>query len=213
MGGLSKGYDPGTIVLVDMTADKTWGRRNTIFGDGIAGHCARPNAVCPRLHAFLLERAQRLGVPHQRCGKLVVINGPRFSSIPESENNRTDSYDVVGMNTEPEAGLARELCMCYVVIGQTTDLDNPPHAIMAGVDQPVISGALPRVGKLASRLILETLRDAHMLPEWEEYMSCKCKDVLRGAILTDPRGVSPIARDRLCHIFGIKEIPSEWFAR
>ncbi len=126
MGGMAMGYTPGNLVFVNEIADHTSGRKHTIFEDGIAAHIARPMAVCPQLHKILNQEATTLHLPHQSTGSLVVINGPRLSSRRESKLYQREGHCVIGMTSEPEAGLAREFGLCYALIGQITDLDNPP---------------------------------------------------------------------------------------
>ena len=209
MGGLAKGYDPMSLVFVDVTTDKTSGRHSTIFGDGVAGHIARPTAVCPELHSVLVKAAVSIGVPHKTHGDIVVINGPPFSSERESKINRREGHHVVGMTNEPEAKLARELGLHYAIIGQITDPDNPPTGTAHAVTQQEVTGTFAKMGTLASVVI----REAFNHPRFMGTPTCSCSNALQGAILTDPRGIGPVGRERLCHIFQVEEIPPEWFAK
>ncbi len=56
-------------------------------------------------------------------GTLVVINGPRFSSRAESLEFQSLGWSIIGMTAMPEAGLARELGLCYTTLALVTDLD------------------------------------------------------------------------------------------
>jgi 5'-methylthioadenosine phosphorylase len=66
-------------------------------------------------------------VPVTADGTLVVVNGPRFSTRAESVEFQRASAAIIGMTAKPEAGLARELALCYTTLALVTDLD-------AGVD-------------------------------------------------------------------------------
>jgi 5'-methylthioadenosine phosphorylase len=54
---------------------------------------------------------------------MVVIDGPRFASRAESKWHAAAGGTVVNMTGMPEAGLARELALCYAPIALVTDLD------------------------------------------------------------------------------------------
>ncbi len=205
MGGLASGYDTGQIVIVDDFIDKTTGRKNhTIFEGGVAGHV--PRGICSRLHQLAVQAAESLEIPHQKSGTLVVINGPRFGSRAESRIHRKDGAHVVGMTGLPEADIAREMGMCYLVIGQVTDRDQPQDGSI-GVTQAQVSEKTNRqlLAKHGSMLIDAVLKSI------ESEASCDCQDLLHGAILTHPDHVSDGPYQRLRGIFG-DDLPREWFA-
>lgn len=209
MGGMAMGYSPGTLVFVDETTDQTSGRKHTIFEDGIAAHVARPMAVCPALHKVLCESTAELRFPYQPNGSLVVINGPRFSSRRESELYRRDGHHVIGMTSEPEAGLAREFGLCYALVGQITDPDNPPGK-GPGVNQAEVhnGSAVVTAHGLA---LLES--DLMKHPFFTQEAPCDCQSSLNGSILTPHQVISGTGVDhRLRRLFGIEKLPSEWFA-
>ena len=56
-----------------------------------------------------------------------MINGPRFSTRAESLEYQRNGWTIIGMTGMPEAGLARELALCYTGLTLVTDHD-------AGVD-------------------------------------------------------------------------------
>ncbi|MDO8509939.1 MAG: MTAP family purine nucleoside phosphorylase [bacterium] len=209
MGGLASGYSAGTLAFVDRTGDKTHGRPSTSYGDGIVGHIARPRAVCPQLHGQLVNSANVLGITHQKTADLVVINGPQFSSEPESREYRSAGYHVIGMTSEPEAKLMQEFGLHYAIIGLITDDDNPVESSGHAVNQVTVSQALSGMAEKAENVIRATLQD----PLFDMPTTCQCASVMKGAILTDPTGpIQTKGRDRICHIHGLKEIPADWFA-
>lgn len=207
MGGLAPGYEPGMLVFVHDTVDKSWGRKSTVFEDGIATHIAQ--GICPRLRHMASVVAERQDLQYQKTGISVVIQGPQFSAPAESAINRASGAHVVAMTNQPEAKLARELRMCYVLIGQVTDLDNPPEGEGGhGVDQPEVSGRLADLGKKASLVIGGIVG----FDGEEEGEGCTCANALVGAVLTQPDHIHPDVRARLCTTFGFTNIPPEWFA-
>jgi 5'-methylthioadenosine phosphorylase len=54
---------------------------------------------------------------------VVTIEGPRFSTLAESEVWRKLGFDVVNMTTVPECVLAREAGIHYASIAMVTDYD------------------------------------------------------------------------------------------
>lgn len=202
MGGLADGYEPGKLVFVSDTIDKTWGRVSTVFDDNVAAHIAQ--GICPRLRHRAHLAAEAIGIAHQSEGTLVVIPGPQFSTPAESAINRASGVHVVGMTSQPEAKIARELGLCYVLIGQVTDLDNP-HGGHQGVTQQEVSSRIADLSYKAACVIMA------LIPDPVSEVNCGCGQSLVGAILTAPDHMA-IPSSRLCTTFGIKQIPPEWFA-
>ena len=64
-----------------------------------------------------------------RGGTYLVMEGPQFSSLAESELYRRWNCDVIGMTNMPEAKLAREAELCYATVAMVTDFDcwHPNH--------------------------------------------------------------------------------------
>ena len=123
VGSLRPELGPGSLVLLDQVVDRTAGREHTYYSDGPPLHVAFGDPYCPRGRAAVAHTAQSLGEPLQENGTLVVINGPRFSSRAESAWHAAQGWTVVGMTGQPEAGLARELGVCYTALALVTDLD------------------------------------------------------------------------------------------
>jgi 5'-methylthioadenosine phosphorylase len=78
---------------------------------------------CPTLRSLAAKHCQKLSIPYHKTGTIVVIEGPRFSTKPESRWFSAQSWDVINMTHYPEVALARELDMCLVNIALVTDWD------------------------------------------------------------------------------------------
>lgn len=120
VGSLRPSLPTGSLVVPDQLADRTHGRPHTYF-DGAAGvgHVSFADPYCPRGRAA----AVGAGLPIVDGGTLVVVNGPRFSSRAESLEFQANRWSIIGMTAMPEAGLARELALCYTTLALVTDLD------------------------------------------------------------------------------------------
>jgi 5'-methylthioadenosine phosphorylase len=119
VGSLTAALPTGTLVVPDQIVDRTSGRQHTVFGDGTGvEHASFADPYCPRGRAA----AVAAGEVHDG-GVLVVVNGPRFSSRAESLEFQSHGWSIVGMTAMPEAGLARELALCYTTLALVTDLD------------------------------------------------------------------------------------------
>ena len=62
-------------------------------------------------------------------GTYVVMEGPQFSTLAESNLYRSWKADVIGMTNMPEAKLAREAEIRYASVSMVTDYDcwHPDH--------------------------------------------------------------------------------------
>src|SRR5574340_694885 len=113
VGSLREHLMPGMFVIVDQFIDRTFAREKSFFGNGLVAHVSMAHPVCHRLGDHLHAAAQQAGIPVSRGGTYLVMEGPQFSSLAESELYRSWSCDVIGMTNMPEAKLAREAEMCY----------------------------------------------------------------------------------------------------
>jgi 5'-methylthioadenosine phosphorylase len=124
VGSLRSDLPPGSLVIPDQILDRTWGRAQT-YMDGEIGvsHVAFADPYCPVGRACALAAAGASGLPAAADGTLVVVNGPRFSTRAESQEFQQVGGSIIGMTGMPEAGLARELALCYTTLTLVTDLD------------------------------------------------------------------------------------------
>jgi 5'-methylthioadenosine phosphorylase len=148
VGSLRVTLPTGSLVVPDQLADRTHGREHTYFdaAHGVS-HSSFADPYCPHGRAAALGA----GVPVTDGGTLVVVNGPRFSSRAESLEFQAHGWSIVGMTAMPEAGLARELALCYTTLALVTDLDAGVEA-GAGVTHDEVLAAfaanLPRLREL-----------------------------------------------------------------
>ena len=63
------------------------------------------------------------GITHARGGTYMVMEGPQFSTLAESQLYRSWGAKVIGMTNMPEAKLAREAEISYCTIAMVTDYD------------------------------------------------------------------------------------------
>ena len=159
VGSLREELTPGTFVMVDQFIDRTFARAKSFFGTGLVAHVSMARPVCGRLGGHLMRAAGAAGIPAVRGGTYLVMEGPQFSTLAESELYRSWGCDVIGMTAMPEAKLAREAELCYATVAMVTDYDcwHPHHddvtveailaVLRANADhaRTLVAGAAPRL--------------------------------------------------------------------
>jgi 5'-methylthioadenosine phosphorylase len=160
VGSLREDLPPGTFVLVDQLIDRTLRKPKTFFGTGLVAHVSMGHPTCRRLIDHLHASGKQLGLSIVKGGTYVVMEGPQFSSMAESEFHRGLKCDVIGMTNMPEAKLAREAELCYATVAMVTDFDcwHPEHDHVQVADiikvlhansdnaRKLLTEAIPRVG-------------------------------------------------------------------
>jgi 5'-methylthioadenosine phosphorylase len=128
-GSLREDLHPGHFVLVDQFIDRTYARAKTFFGRGFVAHVSMAHPVCPKLVDALARAADAERIQCRRGGTYVVMEGPQFSTLAESNLYRSWGCDVIGMTNMPEAKLAREAELPYATVAMVTDYDcwHPDH--------------------------------------------------------------------------------------
>jgi methylthioadenosine phosphorylase (EC 2.4.2.28) len=128
-GSLREDLPPGTFVLVDQFIDRTFARAKSFFGPGFVAHVSMAHPVCSRLGDAIIAAGAEAGIPIVRGGTYLVMEGPQFSTLAESNLYRSWGCDVIGMTNMPEAKLAREAELCYASLAMVTDFDcwHPDH--------------------------------------------------------------------------------------
>jgi len=113
VGGITERMGPGVICVPDQVIDYTWGREHTIFERDQVEHVDFTEPYCNSLRVQLLQAAKAAGIDAVDGGTYASTQGPRLESIAEIARLERDGNDIVGMTGMPEAGLARELGLCY----------------------------------------------------------------------------------------------------
>ena len=73
-------------------------------------HLPSKPAFDEKLRSMLCDSMERTGVSHHKTGTIVVIEGPRFSTLAESKMFQSIGGQTIGMTTCPEAHIAK---VCY----------------------------------------------------------------------------------------------------
>ena len=129
VGSLKEDLTPGKFVLVDQFIDKTFTRNKTFFDEDIVAHVSMAHPTSKGLMNACEESIKKENISYQRGGTYVVMEGPQFSSLAESNLYRSWNADVIGMTNMPEAKLAREAEIRYASVSMVTDYDcwHPDH--------------------------------------------------------------------------------------
>ena len=129
VGSLKEDLPPGKFVLVDQFIDRTFARNKTFFDEDIVAHVSMAHPTSKALMKACEESIKKENIPYQRGGTYVVMEGPQFSTLAESNLYRSWKADVIGMTNMPEAKLAREAEIRYASVSMVTDYDcwHPDH--------------------------------------------------------------------------------------
>ena len=123
VGSLREDLAPGDFVVIDQFIDRSFARAKSFFGTGCVAHVSMAHPVCDRIGDALVEAGPKAGIALKRGGTYIVMEGPQFSSLAESELYRSWKCDVIGMTNMPEAKLASEAEICYATVAMVTDYD------------------------------------------------------------------------------------------
>jgi len=172
---------PGKFVIIDQFIDRTFARNKTFFDDEIVAHVSMAHPTSNGLMNSCEEAIKKENIEYQRNGTYVVMEGPQFSTLAESNLYRSWKADVIGMTNMPEAKLAREAEIRYASVSMVTDYDcwHPDHE---NVDvQQVIKVLLGNAAKAKNMIknLIENFEN-HIDPNDP---TNKCLDV---AIITAP---------------------------
>ena len=123
VGSLKEDLPPGKFVIIDQFIDQTFARNKTFFDEEIVAHVSMAHPTSNGLMNACEEAANKANIDYQRGGTYVVIEGPQFSTLAESNLYRSWKADVIGMTNMPEAKLAREAEIRYASVSMVTDFD------------------------------------------------------------------------------------------
>ncbi len=89
VGSLKEELPPGTFVLVDQFIDRSFAREKSFFGRGCVGHVPFSHPVSPGLQETVKRALEAEGISHAMGGTYVVMEGPQFSTLAESQLYRS----------------------------------------------------------------------------------------------------------------------------
>jgi 5'-methylthioadenosine phosphorylase len=118
-GSLRLEVELGTFVVCDQFVDRTCGRADTFYEGPGTTLVSAAEPFCAELSHLLVQTATDLDIPVRDGGTMVVIQGPRFTTLAESTWYRGMGWETV----DPECHLARELELCYANVSIVTDYD------------------------------------------------------------------------------------------
>jgi len=198
VGSLREHLHPGMFVIVDQFIDRTFAREKSFFGNGLVAHVSMAHPVCARLGDHVEAAAREAGIDTVRGGTYLVMEGPQFSSLAESEMYRAWSCDVIGMTNMPEAKLAREAEICYATVAMVTDYDcwHPNHddVTVDAIVQVLLANA-EKARTLVKAIAPRIRGDAHGA-------HCSCRSALEHALITSREARDPALVERLDAVAG-----------
>ena len=183
VGSLREEYVPGHVVIPDQLFDRTKGiRPASFFGEGLVVHVAFDKPFDPRLADLLHQAARDAGATAHRGGTYVCMEGPQFSTLAESEENRRRGHALIGMTALPEAKLAREAEIAYATLALVTDYDcwHPGH-------DAVTVEAVVKVLHANAALAQSIIR--YVVPLIGDGFDSPAHHALATAIITDRRAI------------------------
>jgi len=197
VGSLKEDLPPGKFIIIDQFIDRTFARNKTFYDDEIVVHVSMAHPTSIGLMNSCEVAIKQENIEYQRGGIYIVMEGPQFSTLAESNLYRSWKADVIGMTNMPEAKLAREAEIRYASVSMVTDFDcwHPDHE---NVDvQQVIKVLLGNAEK-AKKMI------KNIINNFEDHIDLKdptnsCLDV---AIITAPEKRTQKTKDKLKTVAG-----------
>ena len=182
VGSLKEDLNPGKFVIVDQFIDRTFSRSKTFFDEEIVAHVPMAKPTSSGLSKCCESALKKLNISHQIGGTYVVMEGPQFSTLAESNLYRSWNADVIGMTNMPEAKLAREAEIRYCTVAMVTDYDcwHPDHD---EVDVAMVIQTLQKNASNAQNMIKEIIKT------FKDFSIDKdpANNCLDTAIITDPK--------------------------
>ncbi len=196
VGSLKEEYAPGHVVIPDQIFDRTKGIRPfTFYGDGIVTHVVFDRPFCQLLREKLLTAAKKAGATVFDGGTYVCMEGPQFSTLAESEENRRRGHDLIGMTALPEAKLAREAEIAYATMAMVTDYDcwHPSHDSVTIESVIAVLNANVELSQNIVREVIPLIGDGFDSP---------AHHAMEHAIITDRSIIPQATRERVDLLIG-----------
>ena len=197
VGSLKENLEPGMFVIVDQFIDRTFARNKTFFDEDIVAHVSMAKPTSEGLMNACEESIKSENIQYKRGATYLVMEGPQFSTLAESNLYRTWGADVIGMTNMPEAKLAREAEIRYASISMITDFDcwHPDHD---NVDVKQIIETLSQNSSNAKKVVKNLIMDFEKFIDTQDPTN-NCLDF---AIITAPEKRSKKTKDKLKNVAG-----------
>ena len=197
VGSLKEDLEPGVFVIVDQFIDRTFARNKTFFDEDIVAHVSMAKPTSEGLMNACEESIKSENILYKRGATYLVMEGPQFSTLAESNLYRTWGADVIGMTNMPEAKLAREAEIRYASISMITDFDcwHPDHD---NVDVKQIIETLSQNSSNAKKVVKNLILDFEKFIDAQDPTN-NCLDF---AIITAPEKRSKKTKDKLKNVAG-----------
>ena len=197
VGSLKEELEPGKFVLVDQFIDRTFARVKTFFDNEIVAHVSMAKPTSPGLMKACDTALKKLDLKYKIGGTYLVMEGPQFSSLAESNLYRSWGCDVIGMTNMPEAKLAREAEIRYASVAMVTDYDCW-HEDHDDVSVEQVIKTLVGNAEKAKKMIVEVVKN------FEEFIDPKdpANNCLDTALITDRSHWTDETKKKLKNIAG-----------
>src|SRR5437764_4871598 len=196
VGSLQEKYVPRDILLPSQFFDRTSQRAcHTFFGEGIGAHVSFADPISPKLRELLAKAARASGASVHNGGTYVNMDGPAFSTRAESEFNRRNGFDVIGMTNLPEAKLAREAEIALATMAMITDYDCWKIEEEPVTAQTVFEHLIANA-ETAKKILAQIIPRIPAEPDWPEHRA------LDTALVTDRKLWPPATSEKLRAILG-----------
>ena len=197
VGSLKENLEPGMFVIVDQFIDRTFARNKTFFDEDIVAHVSMAKPTSEGLMNACEESIKSENIKYKRGATYLVMEGPQFSTLAESNLYKSWGADVIGMTNMPEAKLAREAEIRYASISMITDFDcwHPDHD---NVDVKQIIETLSQNSSNAKKVVKNLIMDFEKFIDAQDPTN-NCLDF---AIITAPEKRSKKTKDKLKNVAG-----------
>ncbi|PKI84911.1 S-methyl-5'-thioadenosine phosphorylase [Malassezia vespertilionis] len=211
VGSLREEIAPKDFVIASQIIDRTKGiRRSTYFGEGeeknVVAHASFGEPFDVHLRPIVEGIARETLASHNSSVRVhsnktvVCMEGPAFSTRAESLMYRQLGGDIINMSVIPEAKLAREAEMSYVLIATATDYDAWRESSEAVNVAEVIKSL--QANAAASQVVTKALVDkvAELVEDDNSKVLTNSDRSMRFSIMTRPENVDEGVQQRIRYI-------------
>ncbi|WFD00563.1 S-methyl-5'-thioadenosine phosphorylase [Malassezia yamatoensis] len=211
VGSLREEIAPKDFVIPSQILDRTKGvRRASYFGEG-EEHAVIAHATFGDPYDFVLSPivenivretlAQHSPNVKVHGGKTVVcMEGPAFSTRAESNMYRQVGGDIINMSALPEAKLAREAELSYVLIATATDYDAWRESEEAVSVADVMESLKHNVqaSQVVTRALIDRVSD--LVSSDDSKILRRMKESMKFSVMTPVDAIEPAVLKRLQYI-------------